>query len=176
MPLLESTMITTDSESRRPWHREPFMWLVVGIPLLTVVAGLSTVYIAHKHSDTIVSDEFRKEGLAIQHDPTRDLAAARIGAHAQLDIAPDRLRVRLNLANGTSPSSLVAVLSHATRAELDRLIVLSRTSDGAYEARFEALDAGHWYVEVSPSDRSWRLRGNFSTIPTQLELIPSRTP
>jgi hypothetical protein len=169
-------MTPTELENRRPWHREPFMWLVVGIPLLTVIAGLSTVYIAHKHSDTIVSDEFRKEGLAIQHDPTRDLAAARIGAHARVDVAADRLRIRLELSNGPTPSGLVVILSHATRAELDRLVALSRAADGAYEAQFEPVDAGHWYVEVSPTDRSWRLRGDFSAIPAQLELTPSRTP
>jgi hypothetical protein len=160
----------------RPWFREPIMWLVVGIPALTVVAGLSTVIIAHRHSDTPVSDEFRKEGLAIQHDPTRDLAAARVGAHARVAVNSTGLTVHLELGAAEQPHALVVLLSHATRAELDRLVALSRTGDGEYEGRFEALDSGHWYIEISPSDRRWRLRGDFSALPAQLELAPGQTP
>jgi uncharacterized protein len=169
-------MTSNDAGNRRPWYREPFMWLVVGIPLLTVVAGLSTVLIAHRHSDTIVSDEFRKEGLAIQHDPTRDLAAARVGAHAAVNVTTESLVVRLEVAQGAAPRGLVAVLSHATRAELDRLIALSPAADGSYQAHFAPLEAGHWYLEVSPTDRSWRLRSDFSTLPAQFEMSPARNP
>lgn len=168
-------MSDTTARQPRPWFREPFMWLVVGIPLLTVVAGLSTVFIASRHSDPVVSDEFRKEGLAIQHDPARDLAAARMGAQAQTTITATHMTVDVKLAVGDPPSALVAVLSHATRAELDRLVVLDRAPDGRYRATFESLEPGHWYVELSPRDRSWRLRGDFTALPSHLELLPGST-
>ena len=165
-------MSDTSPRQPRPWVREPFMWLVVGIPLLTVVAGLTTVMIAARHSDPVVSDEFRKEGLAIQHDPARDLAAARIGARAEATITANQITVAVTLAVGEPPGALVAVLSHATRAEFDRLVVLDRSADGHYQATFESLEAGRWYVELSPRDRSWRLRGDFTGLPSHLVLIP----
>ena len=160
------------NKTSRTWTQEPFMWLVVGIPVLTVIAGVSTVVIASRHKDTLVSDEFRKEGLAIQHDPARDLAAARIGAEATVSIAADRLTVTLKLAAAEAPGTLVALLSHATRAELDQLVVLSPEGDGHYVATLPHLPSGHWYLEISPRDRSWRLRGDFSDMPTTLELVP----
>jgi uncharacterized protein len=160
------------SRPSRVWFREPVMWLVVGIPLLTVVAGLSTVVIAARHSDPVVADEFRKDGLAIQHDPARDVAAARVDARAQINISASQMTVAIRLGTGAPPGALVAVLSHATRAELDRLVVLNEAGDGFYKASFEPLEAGHWYVELSPQDRRWRLRGDFSSLPIQLELRP----
>ncbi|TSE25062.1 hypothetical protein Tsedi_01632 [Tepidimonas sediminis] len=42
---------------RRPWFREPIMWLVVGGPLVVVVASLITVWIAVRHADTVLPRE-----------------------------------------------------------------------------------------------------------------------
>lgn len=42
---------------RRPWFREPMMWLVVGGPLVVVVASLITVWIAVRHADTVLPRE-----------------------------------------------------------------------------------------------------------------------
>ncbi|MFO1375721.1 MAG: hypothetical protein U1F14_01770 [Steroidobacteraceae bacterium] len=38
------------------WYREPMMWLVVAIPLATVVAGFTTLWLASRNPDTIVAD------------------------------------------------------------------------------------------------------------------------
>ena len=154
----------------RPWYREPMMWLVATIPALTVVAGLSTVVIAHRTSDTVVADEYRKEGLAINRDPTRDRAAARLGVHAELRVVDDRLIVRLSPP--VAPAALAVLLSHATRADLDRLVMLSRAADGSYQAPLAPLAAGHWHLEVSPADRAWRLTGEFVDAPGALALAP----
>lgn len=43
--------------TRRPWFREPMMWLVVGGPLIVVVASLVTVWIAVRHADQVLPTE-----------------------------------------------------------------------------------------------------------------------
>jgi len=156
----------------RPWHREPLVWLIVAIPALTVVAGLSTVLIAYHGSDTVVADEFRADGLAINRDPARDRAAAAAGATALVDGDAAGLAVRLELARASPPRRLVLVLSHATRADLDRMLTLERDADGRYHATLGALPPGHWYLEIGPVDRSWRLTGDFNGLPHGLSLRP----
>ena len=37
------------------WYREPVMWVVVAIPLATVIAGFTTLWLAHRHPDTVVT-------------------------------------------------------------------------------------------------------------------------
>ena len=156
----------------RPWYREPLLWLAFGIPLLTVVAGLTTVVIANVGADPVVADELRNDGLAINHDPVRDRAAGAAGAVANVVADGARLTVRLGLARGTAPAQLVVLLSHATRADLDRMLRLERGADGRYGAPLVALPAGHWYIEIAPSDRAWRLTGEFSDTPRALVLRP----
>ncbi len=144
------------------WNSVPLMWFVVGLPLAVVVAGFVTLAIAIRSSDVVVRDDFRKEGLAIYADPGRDAAAAALGAAAALtvDAASGSIRVELSVARGQLPDALVVVLSHATRAEYDRMVTL-RLADGAYSGHTAALPPGHWYVEVTPPERGWRLRGDF---------------
>lgn len=144
------------------WHKVGLMWFVVGLPATVVVAALITVGIAVKSSDDVVRDDFRKEGLAIYADPSRDAAAAALGANVLLtvDAAEGRLHATLTLARGEAPDSLVVLLSHATRAELDRLVTL-RARGGVYEGRTDPLPPGHWYVEITPPGRQWRLKGDF---------------
>ena len=144
----------------RPWYREPWVWLIIAIPLTTVVAGFITLGLAIQSRDELVADDFRKEGIAIYADPRRDAAAAQLGVRAELavDRAGGRIHARLDLPRGEAPPELLLVLSHATRAEYDHLVVLRRSGEG-YEGRLERFEPGRWYLELTPRSRAWRLKG-----------------
>jgi hypothetical protein len=165
----------TDTARARPWYREPMLWLVILLPAAAVVAALASVVIAFVTRDAVVADEYRKEGLAINLDPTRDLAAQRLGVGAELSFAAGTVSVRLDPGTAAPPTQLVLLLSHATRAEQDRLVRLTAGPNGSYSAALPALAPGHWYLEVSPADRAWRLTGEFTDVPGTLTLR-ARTP
>lgn len=38
------------------WHRNPWVWLIIAIPALTVAGCLATVYLALTRPDHLVSD------------------------------------------------------------------------------------------------------------------------
>jgi len=152
------------------WRSVPLMWLVVGLPLTVVVAAFVTLGIAIRSSDDVVRDDFRKEGLAIYADPARDAAAAEAGARVVLEVDPSgTLTAALTLGRGEAPGELLVVLSHATRAEYDQMVPL-RLQDGVYAGRARALAPGHWYVEITPPGREWRLKGDFRDSAAGLEL------
>jgi hypothetical protein len=44
----------TSDETRRPWWREPMMWLVIGGPLTVVIAGITTAVIAVRGADPVL--------------------------------------------------------------------------------------------------------------------------
>ncbi|TSE34906.1 hypothetical protein [Tepidimonas charontis] len=41
----------------RPWYREPYLWLVIGGPLVVVIASIVTVTIAVRNADTVLPRE-----------------------------------------------------------------------------------------------------------------------
>jgi hypothetical protein len=166
------TAAATSPIDVRPWWREPLVWLVGGLPALTVVAGLTTVAIAMHHADGVVRDDYRKEGLAINRDPSRDDAAARLGVAATVRADEGALAVRLRPGAAEPPKRLVVILSHATLAEHDRMVTLAHAGGGVYSTEQAGLPRGHWYVEISPADRAWRLTGDFVDRTAALELRP----
>jgi len=38
------------------WYRNPWVWLLIAIPALTVIGGSITLYLALAHPDTLLSD------------------------------------------------------------------------------------------------------------------------
>lgn len=41
----------------RPWYREPWPWVLIAIPLLTIIASIFTFWLAISHPDYLVLDE-----------------------------------------------------------------------------------------------------------------------
>lgn len=144
----------------RPWYREPFVWLIIGLPLTAVVAGLSTLYIAVVTRDGMVSDDYYQHGLEINQSLDRDRAAARLGLKAQLhlDAATESVVVRLaTVSRATLPKTIKLYWMYATRSGYDRTEQLELSRDGAYRAEIPVLIPGHWYVRIEAQD--WRLQG-----------------
>lgn len=168
--------MTDPTHAVRRWQREPLVWLVIAIPLLTVFAGITTVVVANRGADSVVVDDYRKEGLAINQDPRRDDAARRLGVAAEVTAVDTALHVVLAPGRAAPPERLVVLLSHATRADFDRMSTLERGADGEYRAVVPPLPGGRWHVEVSPADREWRLTGEFTNGATALALRAAPAP
>ena len=77
---------------------QPLMWLVVGIPAATVVAGLCTLWIAIEHADRPIATDYVKQGMAVSTDSRREQHAVELGVAGTLDMqmtGNDTLQVRL---------------------------------------------------------------------------------
>lgn len=146
----------------RPARKEPFVWLVVGIPALTVVAGFVTWWIAAQRADSDVADDHYKRGLAINRVLEREQVAQQAGLGAELQVQPDNiLALRLSAPAGLAlPEALQVVLTHPVQASQDRRIAMILNPDGLYRsASVHGVTqyTGQWGVAVEGS--SWRLSG-----------------
>ncbi len=136
-----------------PWYRYFWPWVIVVLLSTTVVAGLSTVVIAFKYQDSLVRDDWYKDGTAINRRFERERYAASLGLSASLQLDPRAGVVRLELFGPGSeiPESLSLELSHATQSARDLSLVLDRREPGVYQAKAEKLGAGRWYASLEPS-------------------------
>ncbi len=46
-----------DGLDTRPWYKEPWPWVLLAIPLLTIIASGYTFYLALSHPDYLVVEE-----------------------------------------------------------------------------------------------------------------------
>jgi uncharacterized protein len=159
------TLSTSLLPSPTPWYREPWPWLLMSGPAIVVVAGIFTAYLAVRSHDGLVVDDYYKQGLAVNKDLSRDIAAKTAGYSAVAIIDASKGRVTLTLQH--SPASfkdLTLTLSRATASGRDQRISLQRANQRNGENTFigalkslEPLESGKWYVTLDDPSRSWRL-------------------
>lgn len=138
----------------KPWYREPWPWLLMAGPAAVLVAGAATTWIAFASADGLVADDYYRQGLGINKRLARAQAAERAGISARVELAPGRIRVRLQ---GEAPEALFVQLAHATRAGHDVRLRLAPGADGAYEAELAPLAAGRWRAVIEDPRARWRL-------------------
>ncbi|MEZ5542050.1 MAG: FixH family protein [Pseudomonadota bacterium] len=158
---------------RRRWYQEPWVWLLIALPLTAVVGGMITIYLAVTTSDGLVVDDYYERGKAINQDLARDDAARRYGLSANLVLYQgNTLRLQLSAINGNWPETVSLSLLHPTRAGHDQAVRLRHTGAGSYQGTIEPPAEGHWYIQLEADD--WRLSGTLQVPQTQpLLLVPA---
>lgn len=142
--------------AKRPWYREPLVWLLIAPPAAAIVGGIITIYLAVATQDGLVVDDYYEQGKAINQVLGRDQAARAQGLSARLQLQQGRAELRL--AGAIAVPELTLKLLHATRAAQDVVLVLDRAGDGVYRAPLPALAPGRWHVQLEGAD--WRLTGS----------------
>ena len=105
----------------KPWYREPWPWYLASGPLIVVVASLVTAWIAYSTSDGLVTDDYYKQGLAVDRTLARSKEAASLGLEVRARFTAEGVNLGLISAadsNFAAPKALNLTLSHPTRAGL----------------------------------------------------------
>jgi len=79
-----------------PWYRQFWPWFLILLPASVVVAGLTTLYIANRHADDLVVDEYYKDGLAINRQLEKKQRAEQQGIAASLVFSGSRVSARVS--------------------------------------------------------------------------------
>lgn len=153
----------TGITEKTPWHREPFVWLLIAIPLTAVIVGFVGLGLAISTDDGLVEDDYYRQGKEINRVLVRDRAASARGLEStvELDSIHQELRVRLTAqTSATLPDQIELKFLHATRGGLDKIIIAPRHPDGMYRAPLPVLAPGRWNLHLAAQD--WRLVGSLS--------------
>lgn len=166
-------MINTQASSPTPWYRQGWPWFIISFPLIAVVAGITTWYIAWRSNDGLVADDYYKQGLEINRSLDSQNMARMLGLKGELSAEGDLLRLRMVAEREISfPETLQLAFFSPTRAGHDLMVELHRNGD-VYEAKMASLDAGHWNLALTDIAGTWKipaagvfpLKGNLSIKP-----------
>jgi hypothetical protein len=155
-----------------PW-RIPAFWLVVGLPLLSIVAGVGLVVIAVRSggADT-VSDPVRRVAQIQTTDLGPDANAKKLGLSAVLRVEDGIVEVLPATGTFARTQPLQLVLAHPARQAEDLRLELAPQGPGWRSER--AVDPAHdWVVQLRAADGSWRLHGRLPRQQHAARLAPS---
>lgn len=142
----------------KPWFREPWFWLLFTPPTVAVVAGVITMAIAIDTFDGVVSDDYYRQGLAINQSIERDARARDLALTAQVQFNPSGDQVRVTLTGPIQADQpLMLRLVRAARSGDDQDIPLSRIAPGLYAGRLATPISGRWHLQLEDGERQWRI-------------------
>ena len=148
-------------EDTEPWYRQFWPWFLIVLPGTVVVAALSTVYIATRHADDLVVDDYYKTGLAINRQLEKERTAQARGITAELTLLDRQLQLRTT--GPLDAAELRLQLSHPLEAEHDFAVTVRATAPGFYSARLPAAAAPNWHWSLDGGPESdWRLSGSLT--------------
>jgi len=160
------------------WYKEPWMLLVLGGPVIVVVAAVITFYIAWHGSDNVVSKDYYRQGVNIGKDISRDKKA--IEYRMQANVSTDsKGQIQLRLEGKTLPETIqmyVSSYSRSSEFEDSQKITLTQVKQGVYDGSIkipspsDSENTKVWYVKIAGPD--WRLTGDWHDplhIPLQLK-------
>jgi len=160
-------------DERKPLWKTPVMWLVIGLPLVAVIAGVSLVVIAVRSGGAdVVRDDVRRVSQIQTTDLGPDQQARALGLSAVLRIDEGVIEVIPVTGDFARKAPLRLLLQHPAQTAGDIQLELAATDAGW---RLEqAIDDGHdWIVELSAGDGSWRLHGRLPKQQHATRLAPS---
>ena len=160
-----------------PWYRHRWPWLLAIMPASAVVMGFTFLWLAIKTDDGLVTDDYYKEGLAINRIVERDAAASKYDVHAVVRLAGAAVSLELTGAFPARPDTLKLTLAHPTRKGLDHSVLLTRNKMDTYNGVVHDLIDSRYDIVLEPIGGAWRLAGEWH--PTRgetLKLSPAMLP
>ena len=155
-------------EDTKPWYRQFWPWFLIAIPGLTVVAAMITINLAVSGSDSLVRDDYYKEGLAINLDLARERMASDLGIRIDLayDAAAGRITAQMNDAPVGNLDSLHMQMVHPTMDDLDAQVPLQRTGERVYNGTIaEPFGDISWHLMIAaPGDETWKISSRWNPV------------
>ncbi len=146
-------MRASDTATALPWYRHFWPWFILALLGTAVAASIATVLVAFANQDSLVRDDWYREGVAINRRLERDQNALRLGLRASASIDAASGEVNLEFT-GTSAPQLAALeleLSHPTQADRDCRVILARTAPGRFRGQLPRGLDGRWYARLRPA-------------------------
>lgn len=158
--------MTRNYHSESPsWRQQPMVWMIIAIPLSSVLVGFLMLWLAIDSNDGLVFDDYHQQGKEINRVLERDAMASRLGLKAKIALLPESHRLELSLSyrNGlTLVDTLWLRFLHPTRAGEDIHMPVQRVGTRLYIGELPLLSSGKWIVQLETDE--WRING-FAMIP-----------
>lgn len=146
-----------EQHERSKWTN-PVMWLLVGLPVLSMVFGIGLVVIANRDSDDAIVDKVQRTAQIQVADLGPDALAAQQGFSAVVRVGKGAVEVIPVKGDFDRKAPLKLSLLHPAHSSDDAVLTLAPTETGWRVQHDVDLDS-EWNVRLEPADGRWRILG-----------------
>jgi hypothetical protein len=175
MKVVFQTMTREKAEqlnTSKAWYKEPWLLFLIALPLLVVIASINLVFISFDNADSVVADDYYKEGLAINQKIDSLNLAKQLGISIKLTIHNDIIEAEISPKQANNIAILNLALRHPMDHRLDKTITLSRNQQGTFTGTLPTLSQGSWHIDISPlhAEQAWHIKQRVS-LPQQTIIL-----
>jgi len=162
-----------DAHAKRSIFSIPAMWLVIGLPLLSLVAGIGLVIVAVRSGGAdVVRDEVQRTSQIQVADWSADQHAAQRGLSALMRTGEGRIDIIPVAGDFDRMQPLQLLLQHPVSAAEDVQLTLVPSATGWQGEG--VIDGSHaWNVQLSGEAGRWRLHGRLPREQLAVRLDPA---
>lgn len=138
------------------WYKQFWPWFLIILPLCAVIASFATLKIALSNSDSLVAEDYYKEGKAINMDLSQVKYAKQLGM--QFSLEQNHHEILLTQHGGpVYQAALKVELYHPTIAEKDIRLTVTADANHVYRINLPGVLEGPWEVRLEGFDGKWRI-------------------
>ncbi|WP_438865426.1 FixH family protein [Neptunicella sp.] len=146
----------------QPWYKQFWPWVLIILPSIAVIFSINMFFIAMNTEDTLVVDDYYKEGKWINIQLAKIHKAQELGIQGKLTVINNRIEVAIQSNTPLDGTALSLDFHHATLSKLDFHVQLLRNAAGLYVAEHSSDIAGKWQITLTPFDKLWKIQENIN--------------
>ena len=160
------------TEKKSLW-RMPIMWLVVGLPLASIIAGVGLVITAvNTGGADSVTDKVDRMSQIQTTDLGPDNQAQVLKLSAIMRVDGGMVEVLPVTGEFKRNAPLRLSLEHPLQAQEDRVLELKPSVHG-WQVEADIDETHDWRLQLTPADTQWRLKGRLPKQQHATRLAPS---
>jgi len=167
-----NTMTDTNTPPGGPWYKQPWLWFVLSVPIASVILSSIMVSVAVIGQDSLVSDNYYKDGMGINQTIEQDRLAVQLNIVPTVTTKDKTVIVNIQSEKMPIQAFLTLKLVHPTSSDKDITIRLLPTENG-FIGDLPSAVKGRRYLDLYGFDQSWRIREEVYLPLSQHTLKPS---
>ena len=146
------------SDIPKVWYKQFWPWFLIIVPLTSMVFSFTMMNLAFTGEDSMVIDDYYKEGRAINLKIQKLQQAQTLNISTKTHVFSDYVEVIFISGEPENGEALTLDFFHSTQKFKDFSVTLFRDANGVYRAPLTVEVLGKWQLSLHPFNENWKIQ------------------
>lgn len=151
-----------NSPTEKVWYKQFWPWFLIFVPACSMVLSFTMIKLAVDTEDSLVIDDYYKEGKGINLQITKLQEAKAKNIQTQLFVNQSNIELEFISGLPKSGEALQLFFQHATLETKDFSVMLLKDANNVYRAQVDHPIDGKWKISLLPIDEQWKISQSIS--------------
>ncbi|MGS2720104.1 FixH family protein [Paraglaciecola aestuariivivens] len=140
------------------WYKQFWPWFLIIVPATSMVLSLTMLNFAFNSKDSMVIDDYYKEGKGINLVLQKIERARELNISALTTVTDSAISIQITSGEIAEGEALSLAFFHATQNFKDFSVTLLKDAQGHYRAPLDKPLNGKWKVILQPLNQEWKIQ------------------